>query len=87
MKIFKYELQLEDEQLVPMPKGSLLLSVQDQRGKLCLWVLVNENNPQVNRMVFVIGTGNPIKGNPGQYVASAQQGPYVWHVFDGGEKK
>ncbi|MRM93757.1 hypothetical protein D1Z98_01870 [Riemerella anatipestifer] len=39
--IYKYNLQVEGTQIISMPKGAEVLSVQAQHGKPCLWALVS----------------------------------------------
>ncbi|UQN06780.1 hypothetical protein [Deinococcus sp. QL22] len=85
-KIYKYPLDITDEQAFWLPEGAELLSVQFQGGQLCLWALVDPElaHTQCAR-ITVIGTGNPIsepREQLGQFIGTAQ-GPrgFVWHVF------
>jgi len=39
--IWKFTLDLVDEQQVSLPKDAEILSVQVQNGNICLWALVN----------------------------------------------
>lgn len=86
-KVFKYPLEVIDEQTVPMSAGAELLSVQMQNGQVCLWALVDINEDAMClRRVFIHGTGHEIH-HDGKYVATfqARDGALVFHVFDGGE--
>lgn len=81
--VFKYVLPLRHASLVEMPLGADILSIQDQRGDLTLWALVNSNEQQtVVREFTVVGTGHLFKAHGHRHVASVQQGAYVWHVFE-----
>ena len=41
-KIYKYELSLQEDQILALPEGAKVLSVNyDCGGFLCLWALVN----------------------------------------------
>lgn len=84
VKIFKYKLQLIDRQAIQIPEGGEILTVQYQKGNLCLWALVEEHNPIQGRLIRIFGTGNPIMNDPGNYIATVQQdhGDYVWHIFE-----
>lgn len=92
--IWKYDLAVTDVQKVSMPAGAILLHVGLQRENqgydrtVTLWASVNSLAPKVERMFAVVGTGNPAP-EPGAddavYVGSVMDGPFVWHVFDGGE--
>jgi hypothetical protein len=95
--IWKYELAETDVQMVSMPKGAVLLSVAGQpmteRGNTIrsgvfpmLWASVDPDAPKVDRVIAVVGTGNPgPELGDGVFVGSAICPPFVWHVFDGGE--
>lgn len=89
MRIWKYVVKIERHQTVVMPKGSVLLDMQDQDGELAVWAAVpierGLHPDNVERSLSVVGTGSDLPSGEQAYVATAQQGPYVWHLFDGGE--
>lgn len=78
-----------------MPRGAELLHVAEQDGRVMLWAEMDTDELLVRRMVFIVGTGQPIRSlagmRPPRYVGTAQIpnplgiGGFVWHVFDGGE--
>ena len=80
--IHKYTLTLTDEQTYHLPEGFVPLSVQLQRGEVCLWILVD---PKANRFpvqIQIIGTGHLFEPDEaGEYLGTVQQGDFVWHVF------
>jgi hypothetical protein len=81
-KIFKYPVK----HFVPMHQGAKILSCQDQDGVLTVWAKVDLDHPMVIRVFEVCGTGHEIIYDEDSiFVASVQQGPFVWHVFDRGE--
>lgn len=83
MKIFKYTLKIVDEQEVEMPKGAIILDVQEQNmGFLSLWAIVDPEAEVEKRKFEVIGTGNEISMKPREYIATAVCGLYVWHIFE-----
>lgn len=97
--IWKYELRLVDVQRIAMPQGAELLvaagqhveqwsEVSARNGTFpMLWALVDPDAIKVDRLIAVVGTGSPapeVEDNA-VYVGSAVCGPFVWHVFDGGE--
>ena len=41
-RIFKYELIVADHSKLCLPIGARILSVQVQRGTVCLWAIVDE---------------------------------------------
>lgn len=85
-KIWKYPLALTDVQLIPMPEKAEILSVADQDGTLCLWVMVDTHALQEEvRAIEIIGTGNPIAtpiGYARLFIGTAVMRPFVWHVFE-----
>lgn len=85
MKIFKYELELADKQIVTMPNMKWILDAQIQTGKLCVWAMVDENRETEDLTFYIFGTGNPIPEDIGYnnlfYIGSVQDRGFVWHVF------
>lgn len=85
MTVWKFPLDITDVQKVPMPSGADLLHVAEQHGVLTLWARVAPDAPVTDRIIGITGTGNPCPAEgDGWYVGSAQVGPFVWHVWDGG---
>ena len=80
--IYKYPIEITDEQTVSMPIGARVLSAQMQGTQLCIWALVEVGNVNCNRRVRIFGTGNTVKldGN-WKFVDSVQERIFVWHVF------
>ena len=63
-KIYKYNLDITDRQLLELPKGSEILSVKNQGDNICLWALVNSE--EQSKEVFeieIFGTGHDIYEN------------------------
>jgi len=87
-KIFKYTLQVVDEQSVIMPIGAEILSVGLQRGEIVVYALVvpvDENACQQSRRFSVRGTGHEA-GNLDNYnflgtVIDDTTRNLVWHIF------
>jgi hypothetical protein len=81
--VFKYPLELVDEQHVEMPTGSELLTVQVQHDTPMLWARVDTTRPAEQRLIRLAGTGNP--NAVGVYVATVQLlgGSLVLHAFAG----
>jgi hypothetical protein len=84
--IWKYPLQVTDEQAVHMPEDADILCVQMQGGQLTMWAAVHPGNRLVPRRVVIFGTGHPIPDDALDglgYVGTVQMGggSLVWHVF------
>ena len=86
--IWKFPLETQDRQFVPMPAGATLLSVQCQHDAPQLWALVDQNPNAflVERRINIYGTGHPVTEG-GIFVGTYQlmDGALVFHVFDQGE--
>ena len=85
-KIYKYNLDIVDSQLVEMPYGAQILSVQQQQSELVMWAIVNTEQETVKREILIVGTGNPSNNHLWimDYIGIVQLDGLVWHVFDKG---
>lgn len=81
--VWKYALEITDEQHVVMPWGAELLHVAEQNGKIALWARVITAQPEVRRLILIRGTGHPIDFQPYVGTVVTAHGRLVWHVFDG----
>lgn len=84
-EIWKFELEINGEQAVSMPEGAEILSLQVQRGKPCIWVMVDSAaRSQEQRWFKTFGTGHPIEYALGAFVGTYQlkDGDLVFHVFE-----
>ena len=68
---------------VGMARGTKVLTAQMKNGEPFLWALVDPDAPTVARHFVIVGTGTPFN-HPDykEYVATFQDGPFVWHVFE-----
>lgn len=81
-RIYKYPLQISDEQMISMPRRSIIRFVGPQDGVLCLWAEVPADEDRfVGRTFYIHGTGHTIPQGR-RYVGSAVMPPFVWHVYE-----
>jgi hypothetical protein len=86
--IYEYKLAITDEQIVDIHAHASILSVgTDPLNNVCIWVLVETDNPPEPRKFSIARTGNPFPGpeTPGnvqKFLGTAVQTPFVWHVFE-----
>jgi len=84
--IWKYNLKIDDEQVVNLPKNAEILTVQNQQGNPCLWALVSPIKETEPRIIVCRGTGHDInfRNFTLQYISSAQfyDGDIVFHYFE-----
>jgi len=79
--IYKYPLEINDQQTVNLPSSARLLTVQVQNGVPCLWALVDTADRESPRLIQMFGTGHPSE-TAGVYIATFQFGPLLFHVFE-----
>lgn len=84
-KIYKYPIEIQDEQVVLLPTGAKILTVQTQGGKACLWAMVNPTIPNDMAVTIrIFGTGHTIQdADRLEYIGTIQMcgGALVFHVF------
>ncbi len=82
-RIFKYSLQRVYRQLIGMPRGAEILSVQAQFGEAVIWAAVNPEQEMGKRIIYSIPTGE--EPPDGMFLGTIQfnDGAFVLHVFEG----
>ena len=95
IRIFKYPIiPGEATQEIEVPAYAVMVSGGlDANGQLCIWMSVDDKQEQTEkRLIYCIGTGWPldliIRNDYPKFdhLATVADGPYVWHLFDGGVK-
>lgn len=85
MRIYKYDVPVEDTFFVDMPHGARVLSVAVQNHKPVMWALVNTEHKLDRRTFHVYGTGNslPESIRQCQFIGTFQLvgGTFVGHLF------
>ncbi len=83
MRVFKYPLTDASTQVLQLPIGADILDVQEQQAQLVLWALVDPTAPTEERIIQIVGTGNPAPSDLGRFLATVQHdaGRSVAHVF------
>ncbi len=83
--IWKFPIQIKDIQILNLPLGAEILSIQVQDDQPCLWAEVDSSNDTEPRRFEIFGTGNPMQEDMGigrKYLASIQMPPFVWHLYE-----
>ena len=75
---------LQPKTTVEIPDGAKILHIAQQREYLCMWALVDPEQPKVKRTFIVYGTGHDMPDDPGEFVGTALMdgGSLVFHVFE-----
>lgn len=87
--IFKYTLSVGNYATgltkVAMPKGAKVLSVHEQRGEICVWALVDINQPKTEYPFYVYVTGFHVTEDTSRFLGTVhlEGGSLVFHVFMG----
>lgn len=89
--IYKYPLEITDQQAIEVPAHAEFLTAQMQRTsiledrKLYVWAIVDTANLKEIEHFFIVGTGNPMPEKPKllQHLGTVQEedGWLIWHVF------
>ena len=83
--IWKFPLEITDEQEVEIPTPFRLLTIQLQNDKPCLWAIVEPEGPKEKVRILCIGTGHPIDEELGYHLGTIQlyNGQLIFHFFRG----
>lgn len=91
MTIWKFRLRAHTVQHLSMPVGARILSCGTQGSDLCVWALVNPDEPKIEeRTIMIYGTGSGIAGAKKlRMIGTVQQHTtgLVWHIFEEAGKK
>lgn len=60
MKVFKYELPVQEKFWLALPVGAIIIRVDDVDGKFWLWAIVDPDAPTETRAIECYKTGQPI---------------------------
>ena len=86
MKVYKYVLEVTEQQTIEIPEGAQILSVQVQKGIPCIWALVDPNMKLTKRIYKTYGTGHPMQNltETDKFIGTYQvaNGSGVFHVFE-----
>ena len=81
--VWKFPLEITRHvQSVQMPGGSQVLTVQMQGDVPTLWALTFEGAPNIERRFRVAGTGWDLPAEQLRFIATIQDGGFVWHFFE-----
>ncbi|RPD45493.1 hypothetical protein DNI29_19115 [Hymenobacter sediminis] len=83
--IFKYPVNLEDMQVIRLPRFSAPLSIQQQGEALQMWALVDTEQPLQDYLLHCYGTGHTVAELPigHEFISTVQLagGGLVFHFF------
>lgn len=82
-KIYKYAISVTDEQVIAIPDGSRILTVQRQRDHVFIWIEIDPEEKQMRTLqVYTVATGASFSGR-GIYLGTYQLfgGDLIYHVY------
>lgn len=83
--IYKYPIEVTDEQALTLPVNAQILSVQTQGNTPCIWAMIDTAETRTEQIaVRVYGTGHPIADSERlTYIGTFQMhgGRLVFHAF------
>lgn len=85
--IHRYELPITDRPVIEMPIDARILPAPPSERldeRIEIWAEVSDDADVVRRVFRVVGTGNPLPEDCGQFIGTVitHQGRYVWHVYE-----
>ena len=83
MRIFKFRLKRESEQIVRMPAKSEIMDIQIQRGVPIMWAFGNDNNEVIAVKINMYWSGEEMRGSKSEetFLATVQDGGRACHFF------
>lgn len=81
-RIYKYALGRDGEVVTYKGKFERFLQVQVQNGIPHVWIMLDDDMPEVSIDIAAIGTGWDLPTDVMGYIGTAQDGfGFVWHYF------
>jgi hypothetical protein len=85
--VWKHPLVVTDDQIIYLPDGAEILTVQMQGETPTIWFLCDPDAPTVPREILIFGTAHAIRDDitTDRYIGTFQMydGGLVFHVFEG----
>ena len=82
--IWKFPLEIaRGLQPINLRQGSEILTIQMRDGKPVLWAIVWGATAHTDeRYIRMVGTGWELPAQQHKYIATVQDGGFVWHFFE-----
>lgn len=80
--IYKYPLFFNPRQTTALPISARVLHVGlDPNQVPCIWAKVDTDEPKLDRLFFIVGTGNELPVDAKHYIGTYNQAHFVWHLW------
>ena len=83
--IYKHIVEPITIQVCKLPADAEILSVQVQENRVCIWFLCDPTNPEENRFIEIVSTGEKIHETLNVkriFIGTVQMHSYVFHIFE-----
>ena len=82
-KIYKYQLEPEENQILSLPEDAKFIYTGMQKEKITIWVVIESMNRLRDYDIKIIGTGWNIPDYDSlRYIGTVQMiTGFVWHIF------
>lgn len=85
LTVYKVTLEITDEQKVQIQKGSNIIKVAEQDGKITLWYLCDPEAELSKETFYVVSTGQQLPDTfPGLYIDTVEIHTVIEEDADGG---
>lgn len=84
LHVTSVKLDLTAVQTVMLPRMAAVLSIQEVKGEIVMWMLANPAAPEKARTFELLSTGQPVDVAIRRYLGTVltDGGLFVWHVFE-----
>lgn len=83
-RVFKYNLVASDHQVIELPKGAQILTVNNQYDHMVLYAEVDDTNVELKPIdIYIYGTGAPMDRRATLYLGTVLMfyGDAVFHIY------
>ena len=82
-RIYKYSVEVRDEQDIYLPVGAEILSVAEQYNRIVLYAIVDSEAETKPHHISVRGTGHELNDKEGRFIGTVKlyNGDLMFHVF------
>jgi len=83
--IYKYQIEITDEQSISLPAEAEILSVVAKDDDVFIYAMLDTNALDCKpRRLAIFGTGNPIPEDYIRFIGTVttHEGRLVWHIFE-----
>ena len=81
MKVYKYNLKIDEHQVIPMQLNKILSVGLDAKGIPCIWVEVDLASQMLDINIYLVYTGEEIHSEMHTYIGTFEYNDLIYHVY------